>query len=134
MNKLSMEFQKQFADHLIFDPSVLESIDPAAKLHDETVRHPLSSSAACLNVIGSLANNPGGLIRFLRSFGLEIEDLYEFPCPIAFEDRIYHDKGYAIFEWVGPRRSPINERGGGRGYGRTSVDAFLVGKVSGKTA
>ena len=132
MNKLSMEFQKQFATNLIFDPSILERIDPAVKLHDETIRHPLSSSAACLNVIGSLANKPDGLINFLGSFGLEIEELLEFPSPVSFGERIYRDKGYVVFEWIGPHKSPINEPGGGRGQNRTSIDAFVVGLIDGK--
>lgn len=132
MNKLTMEFQKQFATNLIFDPSVLERIDPSVKLHDETIRHPLSSSAACLNVIGSMANKPGELIKFLGSFGLEIEELLEFPSPVSFGDRLYRDKGYAVFEWIGPLKSPINEPGGGRGQNRTSIDAFVLGKIDGK--
>lgn len=127
-----MEFQKQFATNLIFDPSVLERIDPSVKLHDETIRHPLSSSAACLNVIGSMANKPGELIKFLGTFGLEIEDLIEFPSPVSFGDRLYRDKGYAVFEWIGPLKSPINEPGGGRGQNRTSIDAFVLGKIDGK--
>lgn len=127
-----MEFQKQFATNLIFDPSVLERIDPSVKLHDETIRHPLSSSAACLNVIGSMANKPGELIKFLGSFGLEIEELLEFPSPVSFGDRLYRDKGYAVFEWIGPLKSPINEPGGGRGQNRTSIDAFVLGKIDGK--
>jgi hypothetical protein len=133
MNKLTTEFQKQFSAHLIFDESVFERIDTAAKLHDETKRHPLSSSAACLNVIGSIATDPAELIKFLASFGLEIEELYEFPCPLLFGNRTYHDKGYVIFEWIGPQESPINEPGGGRGQNRTSVDAFLLGKVHRRT-
>lgn len=127
-----MEFQKQFATNLIFDPSVLERIDPSVKMHDETIRHPLSSSAACLNVIGSMANKPGELIKFLGSFGLEIEELLEFPSPVSFGDRLYRDKGYAVFEWIGPLKSPINEPGGGRGQNRTSIDAFVLGKIDGK--
>ena len=133
MNKLATEFQEQFSAKLIFDPSVLERIDPAVKLHEETKGNPLSSSAACLNVIGSLANDPKELMKFLGSFGLEIEELYEFPSPVSFGNRKYHDKGYAIFEWIGPQESPINEIGGGRGQNRTSVDAFVLGKIGGKT-
>jgi hypothetical protein len=133
MNKLSIEFQKRFSARLIFDQSVFEGIDPDAKLHEETQRHPLSSSAACLNVIGSMGSDPVGLKKFLGSFVPGIEELYEFPPTVSFGDRIYHDKGYVIFEWIGPQNSPINERGGGRGQNRTSVDAFLLGKVNGKT-
>lgn len=133
MNKLTIEFQKRFSANLIFDPSILERIDSAVKLHEETKSNPLSSSAACLNIIGALANDPKGLIKFLGLFGLEIEELYEFPSPVSFGNRIYRDKGYAIFEWIGPQDSPINEIGGGRGQNRTSVDAFMLGKINGKT-
>lgn len=133
MNKLSLDFQKQFAANLIFAPSALDDIDPAVKLHEETLKHPLSSSAACLNVLGPLARSSTGLVRFLRAFGLDVEELYQFPSPVSVGDRVYRDQGYVVFEWVGPRRSPINERAGGRGHNRTSVDAFLIGKVDGKT-
>lgn len=133
MNKLTLDFQKKFEPRLIFDESVFQRIDPAVKLHEETKRHPLSSCAACLNVIGSMASDPAELARFLGSFGLEIEELYEFPSPVCFEGRTYHDRSYAVFEWIGPDDSPINEKGGGRGQSRTSVDAFVLAKVEGKT-
>ncbi|WP_129671239.1 hypothetical protein [Candidatus Chloroploca sp. Khr17] len=133
MNKLSIEYQKKFGANLIFNSSVFANIDPSVKLHDETKNHPLSSSASCLNVISSLLNDPDGLIKFLKSCGLEIEELYRFSGATSFEGRNYNDKGYAIFEWVGPQESPINEKGGGRGQSRTSIDAFLLGKVDGKT-
>jgi hypothetical protein len=132
-SKLSMEWQKQFSDRLIFEPSIFDKIDPAAKIHEQTKRHPLSSCAACLNVIGSISTDPAELKTFLASFGLEIEELYEFPCPLDFGDMVYHDKGYVIFEWIGPKDSPINERGGGRGQNRTSIDAFLLGRINGTT-
>ena len=132
MNKLTLEYQKRFAERLIFDPSILDGIDPAARLHALTTTHPQSSSAACLNVLGSMAHDPRGLARFLGCFGLEIEELYEFPSPVDFGGRVYRDKGYAVFEWIGPLRSPINEWGGGRGFGRTSADAFLLGRIAGQ--
>jgi len=132
-SKLTVEFQKQFSDRLIFDPSIFDRIDPAAKIHEQTKRHPLSSCAACLNVIGSISNDPSLLIKFLASFGLPVDELYDFPSPALFGNRTYHDKGNVVFEWVGPEASPINETGGSRGQNRTSVDAFLLGKVNGKT-
>jgi hypothetical protein len=73
------------------------------------------------------------LIKFLGCFGLAIEELYEFKSPFSFGNRTYHDSGYVVFEWVGPEDSPINEPSGGRGYSRTSIDAFLLGKVNGRT-
>jgi restriction endonuclease-like protein len=133
MNKLTMDFQKQFSANLIFDRSVLDRIDRAAKLHEETERHPLSSSAACLNVIGSMGSDRVELVNYLGAFGLEVEELYEFPSSVSFGGMTYRDKGYAIFEWIGPKVSPINERGGSRGQNRTSIDAFVLGKVNGKT-
>lgn len=56
MSKLSLDFQKQFSDKLIFDQNVLDRVDPTAKLHDQALRHPLSSAGACLNVLGSDGN------------------------------------------------------------------------------
>jgi hypothetical protein len=132
MEKLTVDFQRQFMPQLIFDESVFQRIDPTVKLHEETKGHPLSSCAACLNVIGSMANDPAELTQFLGSFGLEIEELYEFPSPVCFDGRTYHDKGHVIFEWVGPKDSPINEKGGGRGQNRTSVDAFVLARIKGK--
>jgi hypothetical protein len=118
---------------LIFDDSVFERIDRNAKLHEQTKHHPLSSCAALLNVIGSISTNPEELKRFLSSFGLEVQDLYEFASPFEFEGMAYRDRGYVIFEWIGPRVSPINETGSSRGQHRTSIDAFMLGKVNGKT-
>lgn len=133
MNKLTLEHQKQFSSRLLFDPSVLDRIDRMVKVHEEAGGNPLSSAAACLNVIGSLSTDPKGLKKFLESFGLVIEELYEFPTGAELGGRVYQDRGYAIFEWVGPRKSPINEVGGGRGQRRTSVDAFVLARIGGKT-
>jgi hypothetical protein len=66
MDKLTIEYQNQFKDRLIYDPTVFECIDPQVKLHDETKGHPLSSSAACLNVLGSLMHQPEELKNFLN--------------------------------------------------------------------
>ena len=98
VNKLTLDFQKKFVPRLIFDESIFQRIDPAVKLHEETKCNPLSSCAACLNVIGSLAIAPAELARFLGSFGLEIEDIYKFPSPVCFDGRTYHDEGYAVIE------------------------------------
>ena len=71
MNKLTLEYQKRFAERPIFDPSILDGIDPAARLNALTTTHPQSSSAACLNVLGSMVRDPRGLARFLDCFGLK---------------------------------------------------------------
>lgn len=131
MNKLSIEYQEKFRDRLIYDPAVFDRIDPHVKLHEETKGHPLSSSAACLNVIGAMSLDPDGLRAYLNSFGLEIDEVLKFPSPVVVGGRAYADEGYAIFEWVGPKLSPINETGGGRGQNRTSIDAFLIAKIKG---
>ena len=132
MDKLSYKFQKQFQSRLIYDESIFEDIDPKVKLHDETKKNPLSSAAACLNVLGSMRNDPDELKLFLNQFDLEIETLYSFPTNADVNGITYHDKGYVIFEWVGPQKSPINEKGGGRGFNRTSVDAYVLAKIDGK--
>lgn len=132
MDKLTKEFQNQFKDRLIYDESVFYNVDSHVKLHDETKGHPLSSAAACINILGSLMFKPEELIIFLNYFGLEIEELYEFPTNANVGGRNYADKGYVVFEWVGPQESPINEKSGGRGFNRTSVDAFVIAKIKGK--
>ncbi len=132
MNKLSLEYQKQFSNHLIFDEEIFKQLDDAIKLHDETKGNPLSSSAACLNVLGSISNNPPGLKNFLNSFGLKIDEILPFPSPTTVGGRSYSDKGCVVFEWVGPQESPINEIGGGRGQSRTSIDAFVLARIAGK--
>ena len=132
MDKLTIEFQNQFKGKLIYDESVFYNVDSHVKLHDETKGHPLSSAAACINVLGSLMFKPEELINFLNHFGLEIEMLYEFPTNANVGGRNYSDKGYVVFEWIGPQESPINEKGGGRGLQRTSVDAFVIAKIKGK--
>ena len=132
MDKLTIEYQNQFKDRLIYYPSVFTCIDPQVKLHEDTKGHPLSSSAACLNVLGSMIHQPEELKNFLNQFGLEIEMIYEFPGNCNVGGRNYSDSGYVIFEWVGPQASPINEIGGSRGQRRTSVDAFVIAKIHGK--
>ncbi len=133
MNKLDLGFQNRFKDRLLFNKGMLDYVDPAVKLHEETLRHPLSSSAACLNVMGSLLDDPKGLIRFLGACGVRTEEVYKFPSPVTFGGRDYHDRGHVVFEWIGPQESPIKERGGGRGQRRTSIDAFVLARIEGKT-
>lgn len=132
MNKLCLDYQEKFSDRLIFDNSVFDRIDESVKIHEETEGNPLSSSAACLNLLGSLSDDPPSLIKFLNSFGLNIEEIYPFPSPVTVGGRTYNDQGCVIFEWVGPKESPIFEIGGGRGQNRTSVDAYVIAKISGK--
>jgi len=132
MDKLSLDYQKRFGDKLIFDQGVFENIDSQAKLHGETKDNPLSSAASCLNVLGSLMNEPEELKSFLNHFNLDIETIIKFPSNSDVGGRIYKDKGYVVFEWIGPKKSPINEEGGGRGQNRTSIDAYVIAKIKGK--
>ena len=132
MDKLTFEHQNQFKDRLIYDPTVFECIDPHVNLHEETKGNPLSSAAACLNVLGSLMHQPEELKNFFNQFGLEIETIYPFPSNCNVEGRNYSDSGYVIFEWVGPKESPINEGFGARGKYITSIDAFVIAKIEGK--
>lgn len=132
IDKLTFQYQNQFRNRLIYDHSVFDNIDPKVKLHEETKGNPLSSAAACLNVLGSLIQQPEELKNFLNLFDLEIETVYPFPSNCNVGGRAYSDSGYVIFEWVGPQTSPINEIGGGRGLLRTSVDAYIIAMINGK--
>ena len=132
MDKLNILFQKNFANRLIYDNDVFEDIDTSVVLHDQTFTNPLSSSAACINVLGSLRHNQDALVKFLNRFSLHVERLFPFPTGCSVGDRTYFDKGYVVFEWVGPLDSPINEVGGLRGKMRTSIDAYLIALLDGK--
>jgi hypothetical protein len=131
MNKLSAEYQQAFADRNIFDESVLDRIDPKAKLHAETRSNPLSSAASCLNVLGVLSSDPEGLKGYLNALGIPVTKVFEFPTGADIGGQVYNDRGCVVFEWVGPKASPINEKGGGRGLNRTSVDAFIIAEIDG---
>lgn len=131
MDKLSIDYQKQFKKRLIYDESIFNSIDPSVKLHDKTKINPLSSAASCLNVLGSLANKPEELKQFLNTFDLNVSNLIEFPSGANVNGLTYNDKGYVVFEWIGPKKSPINEGSGGRGQNRTSIDAFIIAEIQG---
>ena len=61
-----------------------------------------------------------------------IETIIEFPSNSDVGGQIYKDKGCVVFEWIGPKKSPINEKGGGRGQNRTSIDAYVIAKIKGK--
>jgi hypothetical protein len=131
MDKLSAEYQQAFADRNIYNESVLESIDSGVKLHRETRSNPLSSAAACLNVLGSLMIDKEDLKGYLNSLGLGVTKVYEFPSGADVGGQVYNDKGCVVFEWMGPRASPIREKGSERGQYRTSIDAFIIAEIDG---
>jgi hypothetical protein len=132
VDKLSLDYQKQFSDKLIFDKVVLDHVDPAAKLHDEALRHPLSSAQACLNVLGSLGSDKEGKKAYLNALGFGITKVFDFPTRADVGGQVYNDRGCVVFEWIGPRESPINERGGGRGLNKTSIDAYVIAEIEGR--
>ncbi len=129
MSKLSLDYQKQFSDKLIFDKGVVDRVDPTAKLHDEALRHPLSSAGACLNVLGSLGSDKDSLKTYLNNLGFGISRIFDFPTGADVGAQVYNDRECVVFEWIGPRESPINERGGGRGLNKTSIDAYIIAEI-----
>ena len=129
---LSEEYQRKWKDKPFYDEAILNTIDEEVNLHTG-VRNLRSSAAACINVIGNIAKNKRDLISFLNEFNLGIEDIVSFPSGASFDDQQYNDSGNVVFEWVGPKRSPLHEVGGSRGQRRTSIDAFVLAKIDGKT-
>jgi hypothetical protein len=127
------KFEKAFLDtwrnRQFYDERVLESIGKNVELHSECKTNAKSSAAACLNVLGSLSTNPEELKTYLNSFGLGIQEIIKFPSGIELDGELYDDNGYVIFEWIGPGKSVINEKGGSRGKQRTSVDAYVLARV-----
>jgi hypothetical protein len=134
VNKLSLDYQKRWADKhkQFFDRSVLNDIDlDHVTLHSE-VDNPMSSQASCLNVMGYLNRYPDNIKSFFSNFSINITNVIDFPTGVNVGGEIYNDKGPIIFEWIGPRRSPIHERSGGRGTLRTSIDAYLLATLDNK--
>lgn len=129
MNKLDDSFQKNWINNQLFDPKKLDSISKSVKLHTE-INNVRSSAAACLNVLQNLSKHE--LFAFLNQFDLEIEEIIQFPTNANVLGEIYDDKGYVVFEWIGPQKSPINEKAGKRGLNRTSIDAFVLAKINNK--
>ena len=128
---LSHTYQSQWKDKNLFDPNVKMNIGEKVRLHTE-IDNVCSSAAACLNVMGNLNNHPNDLLNFLNSFDLKVQELISFPTGIQLDKEVYDDKGYVIFEWIGSSKSTINEVGGSRGQRRTSIDAFVLGKIDNK--
>ena len=131
MDKLVSEYQLQYKSKQFFDDSFLDAIDPSVKLHDQARSNPLSSAASCMNVLGSLMFDKEDLKGYLNALGLAVTKVYEFPSGADVGGQVYNDRGCVVFEWVGPKASPINEKGGGRGLNRTSVDAFIIAEIDG---
>lgn len=131
MNKLKDAFQKNFSDKQFVNENILKGISPNVKLHNELM-HIRSSAASCINVFGYLNQHPENIIPFFNQLGLDIQKVIDFPTNVNYVGEVYDDIGPIVFEWIGPKRTPINEKGGSRGQSRTSIDAFLLAEINGK--
>jgi hypothetical protein len=131
LDKLKDNFQERFKDKQFVNKNILTGISSSVKLHNE-LKHIRSSAASCLNVCGYLNQHQEDIIPFFKQFGLNIQRVIDFPKNINYEGEIYDDEGPIVFEWIGPKRSPINEKGGSRGQNRTSIDAYMLAKINGK--
>lgn len=132
VNKLSLDYQKRWANRQFFDRTVLNDIDlEHVTLHGE-VSNPMSSQASCLNVMGYLNRRPDNIKSFFSNFSINMTNVIDFPTGVNVGGEIYNDKGPIIFEWIGPRHSPIYERSGSRGKLRTSIDAYLLAILNNK--
>lgn len=127
--KLTRSYQKKWNNNHLFNQDVVNNISPDVQLHKE-IHNVLSSAASCLNLFGNL--NEKELLNFLNRFDLQIQEIIPFPSKSNVDGQIYDDIGNVIFEWIGPKKSPINERGGKRGQNRTSIDAFVLARIEGK--
>jgi len=129
--KSSRNHQLNWVGENIFDPHYFDAISENVQIH-EHIDNVMSSAAACINVFGYLSTRPDELVTFLNNFGLCIDEVIQFPSGSDLGGEIYNDSGYVIFEWIGPKKSSINERGGKRGQNRTSIDAYVIAKIDGK--
>ena len=131
MSKLTEDYQKEFCEHHVHIYGDIRSKVNKECLH-KGIENVVSSAAACLNVLGNLAENHDDLIRFLNCFDLQIQEIIPFPTGANVEGEIYNDTTSVIFEWIGPQESRINEERGSRGHNRTSVDTFILAKIDNK--
>ncbi len=129
IKKLTHDHQKKWIDNQFFSKNTLNKISSKVQLHTE-LNNVRSSAAACINVLGNLDRND--LKNFLNSFDLEIDNIIDFPSTANISGEIYDDIGPIIYEWIGPKKSPINEPGGKRGQNRTSIDAYLLAEINDK--
>ena len=129
MDKLNYSYQKKWINMPFYDEKTVDKIDSNVQLHKD-IKSGVSSAAACINVLGNLSNSD--LLKFLNSFDLNIEEIIEFPYNVNVGDEIYNDIGLVVFEWIGPKKSPIFENGGKRGSQKTSVDGFVIAKINNK--
>lgn len=129
MDKLSKSYQEKWNNKSFYNDKIIDNIDKAVQLHQD-IKSGVSSAAACINVLGNLSKLD--LINYLNSFDLSIDDIVEFPTDANIGGEIYNDKGLVVFEWIGPKKSPINEKGGMRGSRKTSVDGLVIAKINNK--
>ena len=131
MNKLKDNYQKRYSERQFINMDIFKGISSNVKLHDE-VKNVRSSATACLNVFGYLNQNQEDIIPFFNKLGLSIQKVIPFPKDVVFANEKYDDQGPVVFEWIGPKQSPINEKGGSRGQNRTSIDAYMLAEIDGK--
>jgi hypothetical protein len=132
MNKLKEDFQKEYSKEKQFVyENIREGISTNIKFHNE-LENVRSSAAACLNVLVYLNRHQNDIIPFFNQIGLNIQKVIDFPHPVVYGGKRYDDEGPIVFEWIGPKKSPINEKGCSRGQNRTSIDAYMLAEVNGK--
>ena len=129
-NKLTSSYQEQYRHRQFYDEGFRRNLDDNLEFHKE-INNPMSSAAACVNVMGGIASNKSDLIAFLNYYGLGVEDIIPFHRGMTYDRRTYNDQGNVLFEWVGPLVSPILEVGGSRGHLKTSVDAYVLAVIDG---
>jgi hypothetical protein len=127
--KFKSTSQINWTNNHFFNALVLDNIDKEVQLHNQ-IQNVRSSTASCINVLGNL--DEGDLLTFLNSFGLNATSIIPFPTGANVEGQQYKDRGKVVFEWIGPKESPINEKGGERGQNRTSIDAYILVEIDGK--
>ena len=131
MNKLKDDFQKKYSKKQFVYKNIRKGISTNVKLHVELM-HIRSSAASCLNVLVYLNRNRNDIIPFFNQIGLNIQKVIDFPQNVVYGGEKYDDEGPIIFEWIGPKKSPINEKGSSRGQNRTSIDSYMLAKVNEK--
>lgn len=127
---LSREFQSKWKSNNLVDKHLKNDlINNNIKVHNE-IDNPLSSQASCVNFWCPFIDprNKNYLKDLLLVIGIDVDEIITIKSGSYFGGYKYLDGGNVIFEWIGPKKSPINENGNGRGMLRTSIDAYILAR------
>ena len=132
---LTKDYQMKFKENNLFSDQIYAILKKGGIRLHKGISSPLSSQASCFNFWYPFIKpeNKEQLQELLLCLGLKVDEVLTIKPNSIFEDTLYKDGGNVIFEWIGPKKSPIGEEDGYlRGHHRTSIDAYILTKINRK--